>query len=198
MKQHLERYRIRYDMWFSERRCTIPARWRTVQLLSENGYTYEKDGAVWQNTELGADKDESCAAQTASTPTTPPTSPTTATNSSRAGSTASSTSSAPTTTATWSASGDGDVPRPRHRPGQARFRHHADGAPRARRRGRQVSKRTGKALTLNDLLDEIGVDAYPLLLQRQPDAPWFDLGLAVRQDSENRLLRPVRPRASAA
>ena len=50
----------------------------------------------------------------------------------------------------------------------------------------KVSKRTGKALTLNDLMDEIGVDACRFFFNAKPDTHLeFDLDLAVRQDSEN-------------
>ena len=50
----------------------------------------------------------------------------------------------------------------------------------------KVSKRTGKALTLNDLLDEIGVDACRFFFNAKSDTHLdFDLDLAVRQDSEN-------------
>ena len=50
----------------------------------------------------------------------------------------------------------------------------------------KVSKRTGKALTLADLLDEISVDACRFFFNAKPDTHLeFDLGLAVRQDSEN-------------
>ena len=50
----------------------------------------------------------------------------------------------------------------------------------------KVSKRSGKALTLNDLLDEIGVDACRFFFNAKPETHLeFDLDLAVRQDSEN-------------
>jgi len=50
----------------------------------------------------------------------------------------------------------------------------------------KVSKRTGKALTLNDLLDEISVDACRFFFNARADSHLdFDIGLAVRQDSEN-------------
>ena len=50
----------------------------------------------------------------------------------------------------------------------------------------KVSKRTGKALSLADLLDEISVDACRFFFNAKPDTHLeFDLGLAVRQDSEN-------------
>ena len=51
----------------------------------------------------------------------------------------------------------------------------------------RMSKRTGKAIALNDLLDEINVDAARYYFNnRASTSPLdFDLGLAVRQDSEN-------------
>ena len=50
----------------------------------------------------------------------------------------------------------------------------------------RMSKRTGKAISLRDLLDEIPVDAARYFFNSKPDSPMdFDLGLAVRQDSEN-------------
>ena len=50
----------------------------------------------------------------------------------------------------------------------------------------KVSKRTGKALTLGDLLDEISVDACRFFFNAKADSHIdFDLGLAIRQDSEN-------------
>ena len=51
----------------------------------------------------------------------------------------------------------------------------------------RMSKRTGKAIALHDLLDEISVDAARYYFNnRVPSSPLdFDLGLAVREDSEN-------------
>ena len=50
----------------------------------------------------------------------------------------------------------------------------------------RMSKRTGKAISLTDLLDEIPVDAARYFFNSRPDSPVeFDLELAVRQDSEN-------------
>ncbi|MBQ6539910.1 MAG: arginine--tRNA ligase, partial [Oscillospiraceae bacterium] len=54
MKKHLQRYRIKFDNWFLEsslHKSGYVA--ETVKLLEDNGYTYEKDGALWlRNTEL--------------------------------------------------------------------------------------------------------------------------------------------------
>ena len=50
----------------------------------------------------------------------------------------------------------------------------------------RMSKRTGKAISLSDLLDEIPVDAARYFFNSRPESPVeFDLELAVRQDSEN-------------
>ena len=51
----------------------------------------------------------------------------------------------------------------------------------------RMSKRTGKAIALHDLLDEISVDAARYYFNnRASTSPLdFDLGLAVRQDSDN-------------
>ena len=50
----------------------------------------------------------------------------------------------------------------------------------------RMSKRTGKAISLGDLLDEVPVDAARWFFNAKPDTQMdFDLGLAVREDSEN-------------
>lgn len=50
----------------------------------------------------------------------------------------------------------------------------------------RMSKRTGKAISLSDLLDEVPVDAARWFFNTRPDTQMdFDLGLAVREDSEN-------------
>ena len=51
----------------------------------------------------------------------------------------------------------------------------------------RMSKRSGKAIALHDLLDEISVDAARVFFNNsKPTSPLdFDLDLAVRQDSDN-------------
>ena len=137
----------------------------------------------------------SSSAPAASTPTSPATSPTTR-RSASAASTCSSTSGAPTTTATCSAC------RPRSRRSAAdpdqlellimQFVHLVEGGERGK-----MSKRAGEFVTLDDLIDDIGVDA----------ARWFLLAALARHvdrprprpraqpvQREPRLLRPVRAR----
>jgi len=60
LREDLERYRIEYDTWFSE--STLHADGtvdKVVRILEEKGMAYEKDGAVWYKaTALGGEKDE--------------------------------------------------------------------------------------------------------------------------------------------
>ncbi len=189
MKEHLERYRIYYDRFFLESELhESGAVAETVQLLTDNGYTYEQDGAVWlKNTDFGADKDEVLQRSNGFY----------------------------TYYAVDIAYhrnkfiGRGfdrviDVLGADHHGHAIRFKATMT-APalgigdktldfvimqmvRLVRDGEtvKVSKRTGKALTLNDLLDEISVDACRFFFNAKPDTHLeFDLGLAVRQDSEN-------------
>ena len=48
MKKAMEKYRIKYDTWFSELTLHNGGELReTIDLLKERGYTYEKDSALW-------------------------------------------------------------------------------------------------------------------------------------------------------
>ena len=47
MEQNLLKYRIKYDTWFRESKLHKGAIDEVVKTLSANGRTYEKDGAVW-------------------------------------------------------------------------------------------------------------------------------------------------------
>ena len=50
----------------------------------------------------------------------------------------------------------------------------------------RMSKRTGKAISLSDLLDEVPIDAARWFFNAKPESQMdFDLDLALRQDSEN-------------
>lgn len=189
MKKHLERYRISFDEWFLESSLHKSGYVEeTVKLLSDSGYTYEKDGALWlKNTELGADKDEVLRRANGFY----------------------------TYYAVdiayhrnkfvqrgfdrvidvWGADHHGHAIRFKASMGAAALGIDSSKLDflimqmvRLTRDGEtvKVSKRTGKALTLNDLLDEISVDACRFFFNAKPDTHLeFDLGLAVRQDSEN-------------
>jgi len=188
MKEHLERYRIRFDEWFHESKLHDNGYVaETIELLDKGGLIYEKDGALWlKNMELGADKDEVMRRANGFY----------------------------TYYAVdiayhrdklergfdkvidvWGADHHGHAIRMKASMSAAALG--VDGSKldflimqmvRLTRDGEtvKVSKRTGKALTLNDLLDEISVDACRFFFNAKPDSHLeFDLGLAVRQDSEN-------------
>lgn len=189
MREHLERYRIHFDKWFLE--STLHDNGyveETVKLLEDAGCTYEKDDALWlRNTDFGADKDEVLRRSNGFY----------------------------TYYAVdiayhrnkfiergfdrvidvWGADHHGHAIR-----FAASMTAPSLGLQNKKLdflimqmvrlvRGNEivkVSKRTGKALTLNDLLDEIGVDACRFFFNAKPDTHLeFDLDLAIRQDSEN-------------
>ena len=51
MKEDLRKYKIEYDQWFFESELHNSGYVaETVEMLSANGWTYEKDGALWLNT----------------------------------------------------------------------------------------------------------------------------------------------------
>jgi arginyl-tRNA synthetase len=59
MKDDLERYGIKFDRWFAESELHSSGYVdETVDLLTERGHTYENEGALWfKGEELGCDKD---------------------------------------------------------------------------------------------------------------------------------------------
>jgi len=60
LKEDLEAYGIEYDVWFSENTLHESGEVESViNELKEKGYTYEKDGALWfKETLFGAEKDD--------------------------------------------------------------------------------------------------------------------------------------------
>lgn len=59
LENDLLKYRIKYDRWFRESTLHKSGAVKNiVELLKEKGHTYEQDGAIWfKATEFGADKD---------------------------------------------------------------------------------------------------------------------------------------------
>lgn len=189
MKRDLARYRVNFDNWFLEsslHKSGYVA--ETIDLLTKAGLTYEKDGAIWlKNTELGADKDEVMRR-------------------SNGFYTYYAVDIAYHRNKFVERGFDRviDVWGADHHGHAIRFgiSMKADCLGLEGRnldflimqmvrlvRGDEVvkvSKRTGKALTLADLMDEIGVDPCRFFYNAKPDTHLeFDLDLAVRQDSEN-------------
>jgi len=187
MERDLENYGITYDRWFMESELYDSGYLEeTIKLLIDGGYTYEKDGALWLNLiDLGAEKDD--VLRRANGHYT-------------------------YFAADIAYHRDKFVKRgfdrvidvwgADHHGHAIRFKKilPAIGVDpdkldflimqlvRLTRDGEtvRVSKRTGKSITLADLLDEIPRDAARFFFSTKPDTHLeFDLGLAVRQDSEN-------------
>lgn len=59
LKNDLKKYRIEYDTWFKESSLHENGETkRIIELLKSSGYTYEQDGALWfKATDFGCDKD---------------------------------------------------------------------------------------------------------------------------------------------
>jgi arginyl-tRNA synthetase len=188
MKSDLEKYRIRYDTWFLESTLHKDGELdETIQILKDRGMTYENDGALWYRaTAQGAEKDEVLIRRNGT----------------------------PTYFAAdiayhrnkfvkrgfdrvidvWGADHHGHVARMKG----AMDAIGLDGSKldvvliqlvRLVRGGEivRMSKRTGKAIQLADLLDEVPVDAarFYFNLREATSQMDFDLDLAVKQDSQN-------------
>lgn len=188
MKADLKKYRIVYDNWFLESTLHNDGELdETIGILKERGMTYEKDGALWYRaTANGAEKDEVLIRQ----------------------------NETPTYFAAdiayhrnkfekrgfsrvidvWGADHHGHVARMKG----AMDAIGLDGSKldvvliqlvRLVRGGEVVrmSKRTGKAIQLGDLLEEVPVDAarFYFNLREATSQMDFDLDLAVQQDSQN-------------
>ncbi|NLY43064.1 MAG: arginine--tRNA ligase [Clostridiaceae bacterium] len=188
IKADLKRYGIEYDVWFHES-------WlyennevqQTIDELTQKGYTYEKEGAIWfKATEFGAEKDEVLVRN----------------------------NGVPTYFAAdiayhrnkfitrgfdrvidiWGADHHGHVTRMKGAmkaigcdPDKldviiiqlVRLLKNGEVA--------RMSKRTGRTVTLSDLLDETGVDAARFFFNMRQSGSHldFDLDLAVKQSNEN-------------
>ena len=189
MKQHLERYRINFDQWFLESSLHESGYVaETVDLLTKGGHTYEKDGALWlRNTDFGAEKDE-CLRRSNGFYTYYAVDIAYHRNKFVK-------RKFDRVIDVWGADHHGHAIRFKASMTDPVLGIDADKLDflimqmvRLVRDGEtvKVSKRTGKALTLNDLLDEISVDACRFFFNAKPDTHLeFDLGLAVREDSEN-------------
>ena len=184
----MARLGIEFDVWFTERSLYEDGQYETaMSILRERGFVAEREGAVWfTSTDLGEDKDNVLVRS----------------------------SGAPTYFATdvayhynklvergfdraidiWGADHQGHVPRMK-----AVVRAMGIDDERLviavmqmvafKREGEtvRISKRTGDAITLRELLDEVGSDACRFVfLSRSAESQMeFDLELAVKQSSEN-------------
>ena len=188
LKADLEKYRIHYDIWFRESSLHESGEVsHAVELLTERGYTYCEDGAIWLNCEkMGLEKNEVLVRK----------------------------NGIPTYFAAviayhinklqtrgfdwainiWGADHHGHVARMKSALGAVGI------APerldvvlmqlvRLMQNGEvaRMSKRTGKAITLSDLLEEISVDAARFFFNLRSAGSHldFDLTLAAEQSNDN-------------
>lgn len=191
MERDLERYKIRYDVWFRESELHDSGFVAdTVALLERAGATYEKDGALWlRSTDFGCDKDDVLrrangfytyfAADIAYHRNK------------------FAVRGFDRVINIWGADHHGHVARLQRAldaiglDGTHRLEIVLMQLVRMMQGGEVVrmSKRTGKSLTLSDLLDEIPVDAARFFFNSRAAETQmeFDLDLAVKEDSENPL-----------
>lgn len=187
IKKDLQDFRVEFDNWFSEKSLHDSGQLdQVLTFLKEKGETYEKDGAVWfRSTKYGDDKDrvlvKSDGAYTYLMPDIAY-----HLNKFKRG--------FETLINVWGADHHGYIPR-------MKAAVEALGYDREQleiviiqmvnlfKNGERVkmSKRTGKAVTLRELMDEIGVDAMRyFFVMRSPDTHLdFDMDLAVSKSNEN-------------
>lgn len=187
MEKDLKRYGITFDQWFRESSLHESGYVKeTVELLEKQGYTYEKDGALWfRTTDLGAEKDEVLRR-------------------SNGFYTYFAVDMAyhrnkflergfDNVINVWGADHHGhairfgkSLPALGIEPDRLHFL--LMQLVNLMRDGQtvRISKRTGKAIALADLLDEIPRDACRFFFNAKPDTHLdFDMDLAIRSDSEN-------------
>ena len=188
LRADLEKYRIVYDVWFRESELHKSGKvMEAVDRLSKAGYTYEEDGAVWLNCEkMGLEKNEVLIRK----------------------------NGIPTYFAAdiayhinkletrgfdlaidvWGADHHGHIARMKAALAAVgidpdRFEVSIMQLVRLTRDGEVVrmSKRTGKAITLSDLLEDVSIDAARFFFNMRMAGSHldFDLDLAVKEDSDN-------------
>ena len=187
MHRDLEKYRIVYDEWFRESVLHNDGELKaTIDLLTEKGMTYEKDGALWYKaSEHGGEKDE-VLVRANGNPTYFAADIAYHRNKFARG--------FDTCIDVWGADHHGHVARMKGAMDAVGL----DGSRlhvvllqlvRLMQNGEVVrmSKRSGKAIQLADLLDEVPVDAARFFfnLREAGSQMDFDLGLAVEQSSSN-------------
>ena len=189
MRVDLERYGITFDHWFLETELHDSGYVaETIDILTKAGHTYEKDGQLWlRNTDFGADKDE-CMRRADGTWTYYAVDIAYHRNKFVE-------RGFDRVIDVWGADHHGHAIRfgitmtcPELGLNGRALDFLIMQMVRLTRGGEtiKVSKRTGKALTLADLMDEIGPDPCRYFFNASPGSHLeFDLDLAVRQDSEN-------------
>lgn len=187
IKEDLRDFRVEFDRWFSEQSLHDSGEIKEVlALLEERDEAYERDGAIWfRSTKYGDDKDRVLVKSDGSYTYLLP-DIAYHLNKFRRGFAA--------LINIWGADHHGYIPRMKaavEAMGYEREQLEVQiiqivnlfkGGERVR-----MSKRTGKAVTLRELMDEIGVDAmrYYFVMRSSDTHLDFDMDLAVSQSNEN-------------
>ena len=187
LKQDLEDFRVPFDVWYSETSLYQDGKIdAALAVLKENGHIYEEDGATWfRSTELGDDKDRVLIKQDGSyTYLTPDIAY--HRNKLERG--------FEKLINIWGADHHGYIPRMKaaiEALGYNRDQLEVEIIQLVHlyKNGEKMkmSKRTGKAVTMRDLVDEVGLDAtrYFFAMRSADTHMDFDLDLAVSQSNDN-------------
>lgn len=187
LKKDLEDFRVTFDVWYSETSLyengkILPA----LEQLKEKGHIYEKDGATWfQSTSFGDDKDRVLIKKDGSYTYLMPDIAYHLDKLARG---------YEQLINIWGADHHGYIPRMKaaiealgYEPGRLEVeiiqlvQLYKDGEK------MKMSKRTGKAVTMRDLVEEVGLDAtrYFFTMRSADTHLDFDLDLAVAESNEN-------------
>ncbi|MFC4386486.1 arginine--tRNA ligase [Gracilibacillus marinus] len=187
LAKDLEQFRVTFDHWFSETSLyeedkVVPA----IEVLREKGYIYEQDGATWfRSTDFGDDKDRVLIKQDGSYTYL---SPDIAYHKNKLD------RGFEKLINIWGADHHGYIPR--MRAAIQALGYDADTLEveiiqmvNLFENGEKVkmSKRTGKAVTLRELMEEVGIDAmrYFFVMRSADSHLDFDMDLAKSQSNEN-------------
>lgn len=187
LKQDLENFRVGFDVWYSETSLYKNGKIDVaLDALRENGHIYEQDGATWfRSTELGDDKDRVLIKQDGSYTYLLPDIAYHKDKLERG---------FEKLINIWGADHHGYIPRMKaaiQALGYDRDQLEVEIIQLVHlyKNGEKMkmSKRTGKAVTMRDLIEEVGLDAvrYFFAMRSADTHMDFDLDLAVSQSNEN-------------
>jgi len=187
IKKDLDTFRVHFDRWFSELSLYEDKKIiATLAILQENGYTYEKDGATWfKSTAFGDDKDRVLIKQDGTYTYLTPDIAYHKDKLERG---------YDKVINVWGADHHGYVPRMRAAIqalgySQEKFSVSIIQMVNVVENGEivRMSKRTGKAVTLRELIDDVGVDVvrYFFIMRSNDSQLDFDVDLARSESNEN-------------
>jgi arginyl-tRNA synthetase len=186
LKKDLEDFRVSFDVWFSETSLYHNGKIdNALQALRDNGYIYKKDGATWfRSTDLGDDKDRVLIKQDGSYTYLTPDIAYHKDKLERG---------FEKLINIWGADHHGYIPRMKAAIQALGYQDALEveiiQLVHLYKNGEKMkmSKRTGKAVTMRDLVEEVGLDGvrYFFAMRSADTHMDFDLDLAVSQSNEN-------------